>query len=117
MNDSNDGGSNVASAETPMVKSKTNNQNTHDSFMNSYSPDGNLQQCPVQVQKSVKNNDTSAKNKSKRAVKSNKSKKDEIQDKSYILELENQLVMLKSTIDLYQKTNEQNLIKDSGGSH
>ena len=65
----------------------------------------------------MKNNDTSAKNISKRAVKSNKSKKDEIQDKSYILELENQIVMLKSTIDLYQKTNDQkmnqNWTKDS----
>ena len=44
VNDSNDAGSNEASAETPMVKSKTNNQNTHDSCMNSYSPDRNPQQ-------------------------------------------------------------------------
>ena len=109
VNDSNDAGSNVASAETPSVKSKTDNQNTHDSCMNSYSPDRNPQQSPVQVQKSTENNDTSAKNKSKRAVKSNKSKKDEIQDKSYILELESQIVMLKSTIDLYQKTNDQKM--------
>ena len=118
VNDSKYAGSNVASAETPTVKSKTNNQNTHDSCMNSYSPDRNPQQSPVQVQKSMENNDTSAKNKSKRADKSNKSKKDEIQDKSYILELESQIVMLKSTIDLYQKTNDQkmnqNLPKVSG---
>ena len=42
--------------------------------------------------------------KPKKSSKVNKMKKEEVVDKSYIIDLENQIKMLKSTIDLYQKT-------------
>ena len=44
-----------------------------------------------------------SKNKGKKVTKLNKMKKEEIVDKSYILELENQVKMLKSTIELQSK--------------
>ena len=46
---------------------------------------------------------TYKKNKGKKVTKLNKMKKEEIVDKSYILEFENQVKMLKSTIELQSK--------------
>ena len=43
----------------------------------------------------------------KKSSKVNKVKKDDIQDKTYILELENQIGVLKSTVDLYKKIHDQ----------
>ena len=56
---------------------------------------------------SLEANDASSKPKPKRAPKPNKTKKEEVYDKSYIPELESQVNMLKSTIELYKKRNEQ----------
>ena len=48
-------------------------------------------------------NENISKNKGKKVTKLNKMKTEEIVDKSYILELENQVKMLKSTIELQSK--------------
>ena len=85
----------------------TININNYQRSLNSHSSDINSQLSSSQVDKSDEINDISTKNKPKRVTKSNKIKKEDIQDKSYIMELENQIGMLKSTIDLYKKTNEQ----------
>ena len=52
----------------------------------------------------IKKKDLLDKCKPKKSSKVNKMKKEEVVDKSYIIDLENQIKMLKSTIDLYQKT-------------
>ena len=52
----------------------------------------------------IKKKDLLDKCKPKKSSKVNKMKKEEAVDKSYIIDLENQIKMLKSTIDLYQKT-------------
>ena len=66
------------------------------SIINSIQPE------PKDNQSSDRDNPT--KNKSKKVTKPNKVKKDEIVDKSYIIELENQIKMLKSTIELQSKS-------------
>ena len=61
---------------------------------------------PTQIPKE-KTSAAPVKPKVKKPVKTNKLKKAEVPDKSYILELESQVSMLKSTIDLYKKRNDQ----------
>ena len=61
---------------------------------------------PTQIPKE-KTSAAPVKPKVKKPVKTNKLKKEEVPDKSYILELESQVGMLKSTIDLYKKRNDQ----------
>lgn len=49
------------------------------------------------------------KSKQKKVTKTNKTKKDEVLDRTYVLDLENQINTLQSTIDLFKKRNTQNV--------
>ena len=108
MNSSNEPAVVEVLSVTPQDTINLNNDQRNPSpSLNSHSSDINSQLSSSQVDKSAEINDISTKNKPKRVTKSNKIKKEDIQDKSYIMELENQIGILKSTIDLYKKTNEQ----------
>ena len=89
--------------------SQDNLSHEHESTNNNQSeePHSPLKDLPQPESKDSQSNDdkeNSIKSKSKKVTKSNKMKKEDVVDKSYILELESQIKMLKSTIELQSKT-------------